>query len=118
MDIDLKKFGLLLKQALNNNHETQSQLAEAINVSQSTISKVINGIYPLTPELATSIANHFPDNIAMSAMLSKYMPSRPQDPIEQEICSYIPHLSPEDKATILRFVEFLINSYQSEEYVD
>ena len=74
MNIDFKKFGLLLKQSLKSNHETQAQLAQAINVSQSTISKVVNGMYSLTPELATSIANHFPENIAMTAMLSQYMP--------------------------------------------
>lgn len=115
MNIDFKKFGLLLKQSLKSNHETQAQLAQAINVSQSTISKVVNGMYSLTPELATSIANHFPENIAMTAMLSQYMPSRPKDPVEQELNSYIPHLSPEDKATTLRFVKSMINSYQSGE---
>ena len=36
MNIDFKKIGLLLKQSLKSNHETQAQLAQAINVSQST----------------------------------------------------------------------------------
>ena len=114
MDIDSKRFGLLLKQALKNNHLTQPQLAEAINVSQSTISKVVNGKYSLSPELAISIANHFPESIEINVMLSQYMPSRTKDPIEQEINSYIPFLNQEDKAAALRFVKAMVNSYQSE----
>ena len=57
----------VLRELMNANRLTQSKLAKAVGIAQSTISAVLNGIRPLTKDQVITLAKYF--GVAAGAFL-------------------------------------------------
>lgn len=68
MNIDYKTIGKRIKQARKNNHKTQDDLAEILEVSNSYISRIERGTTKLSLELLVKICTYL--NIEPSYVLT------------------------------------------------